>query len=146
MNPLVFSNSDPPSDKNKAHQPVVTTASELRELESLPVASCVSRDYTLTVRSLRATAGRRAAQCEEQRKVEAGKKVLKVNSSFFLGGGKGINSLMNNVDFSAQLIISELGLKSSSLNVARKNIRSLFPQKMFFFKISDLFFFLGHTV
>ena len=79
MNPLVFSNSDPPSDKDKAHQPAATNASELRELESLPVASCVSRDYTLTVRSLRATAGRRAAQCEEQRKVEAGKKVLKVN-------------------------------------------------------------------
>ena len=91
VNPLVFSNSDPPSDKDKAHQPAVTNASELRELESLPVASCVSRDYTLTVRSLRATAGRRAAQCEEQRKVEAGKKVLKVNFLLVLcvcvGGG-----------------------------------------------------------
>ena len=96
MNPLVFSNSDPPSDKDKAHQPAATNASELRELESLPVASCVSRDYTLTVRSLRATAGRRAAQCEEQRKVEAGKKVLKVNFLLVLcvcvGVGVGVGS------------------------------------------------------
>jgi hypothetical protein len=45
---------------------------------SLPVASCVSRDYTLTVRSLRVTAGRRAALCEERRRIEAGKKILKV--------------------------------------------------------------------
>ena len=37
----------------------------------------MSRDYTMTVRSLRNTAGRRAALCEEQRRVEAGKKVLK---------------------------------------------------------------------
>jgi hypothetical protein len=44
----------------------------------LPVASCVSRDYTLTVRSLRVTAGRRAALCEERRRIEAGKKILKV--------------------------------------------------------------------
>jgi len=44
---------------------------------SISVGSCVSRDYTLTVRSLRNTAGRRAAQCEERRRVEAGKKVLK---------------------------------------------------------------------
>jgi hypothetical protein len=46
----------------------------------LPVASCVSRDYTLTVRSLRVTAGRRAALCEERRRIEAGKKILKVHS------------------------------------------------------------------
>jgi hypothetical protein len=38
----------------------------------------VSRDYTLTVRSLRVTAGRRAALCEERRRIEAGKKILKV--------------------------------------------------------------------
>jgi len=47
------------------------------EMSSISVGSCVSRDYTLTVRSLRNTAGRRAAQCEERRRVEAGKKVLK---------------------------------------------------------------------
>jgi len=47
------------------------------EMNSISVGSCVSRDYTLTVRSLRNTAGRRAAQCEERRRVEAGKKVLK---------------------------------------------------------------------
>lgn len=46
-------------------------------LDSYSTASCVSRDYTLTVRSLRATAGRRAAQCEERRQIEAGKKLLK---------------------------------------------------------------------
>lgn len=50
--------------------------------EGLPVASCVSRDYTLTVRSLRATAGRRAAQCEERRRIEAGKQMLKVRLEF----------------------------------------------------------------
>lgn len=54
-----------------------TIAKQAWALESLPVASCVSRDYTLTVRSLRATAGRRAAQCEQQRRIEAGKKILK---------------------------------------------------------------------
>jgi len=47
------------------------------DLDSYSTASCVSRDYTLTVRSLRATAGRRAAQCEERRQIEAGKKLLK---------------------------------------------------------------------
>lgn len=47
------------------------------DLKSFSVGSCVSRDYTLTVRSLRATAGRRAAQCEERRQIEAGKKMLK---------------------------------------------------------------------
>ena len=47
------------------------------EQGSITVGSCVSRDYTMTVRSLRNTAGRRAALCEEQRRVEAGKKVLK---------------------------------------------------------------------
>lgn len=46
-------------------------------LNSYTTSSCVSRDYTLTVRSLRATAGRRAAQCEEKRQIEAGKKILK---------------------------------------------------------------------
>ena len=40
------------------------------------MGSCVSRDYTLHTRSLRNTAGRRAAQCEEARRVEAGKKML----------------------------------------------------------------------
>ena len=54
------------------------TQSILAMATSLPVASCVARDYTLTVRSLRATAGRRAAQCEERRRIEAGKKILKV--------------------------------------------------------------------
>jgi len=44
---------------------------------SITVGSCVSRDYTMTMRSLRNTAGRRAALCEEQRRVEAGKQVLK---------------------------------------------------------------------
>ena len=48
---------------------------EGREAGSITVGSCVSRDYTMTVRSLRNTAGRRAAQCEEQRRVEAGKQV-----------------------------------------------------------------------
>ena len=61
---------------------------------SITVGSCVSRDYTMTMRrwepyfthpwktehktcifSLRNTAGRRAALCEEQRRVEAGKQV-----------------------------------------------------------------------
>lgn len=51
--------------------------SSVEEPSSISVGSCVSRDYTLTVRSLRNTAGRRAAQCEERRRVEAGKKVLK---------------------------------------------------------------------
>lgn len=40
------------------------------------MGSCVSKDYTLHTRSLRNTAGRRAAQCEEMRRVEAGKKML----------------------------------------------------------------------
>jgi len=56
------------SDKNAS----VATA-----LNSYSVGSCVTRDYTLSVRSLRATAGRRAAQCEERRQIEAGKKMLK---------------------------------------------------------------------
>ena len=46
-------------------------------LNSYSVGACVTRDYTLSVRSLRATAGRRAAQCEERRQIEAGKKMLK---------------------------------------------------------------------
>lgn len=54
-----------------------TTAANTVTSTSLPVASCVSRDYTLTVRSLRVTAGRRAALCEERRRIEAGKKILK---------------------------------------------------------------------
>ena len=45
-------------------------------MDSISVGSCVSRDYTLHTRSLRNTAGRRAAQCEEARRVEAGKKML----------------------------------------------------------------------
>ena len=44
--------------------------------DSISVGSCVSKDYTLHTRSLRNTAGRRAAQCEEMRRVEAGKKML----------------------------------------------------------------------
>jgi hypothetical protein len=47
------------------------------ERGSITVGSCVARDYTMTMRSLRNTAGRRAALCEEQRRVEAGKQVLK---------------------------------------------------------------------
>ncbi len=58
--------------------PTVIAPSVVVPSTSLPVASCVSRDYTLTVRSLRATAGRRAALCEERRRIEAGKKILKV--------------------------------------------------------------------
>jgi len=46
------------------------------EMNSISVGSCVTRDYTLHTRSLRNTAGRRAAQCEERRRVEAGKKML----------------------------------------------------------------------
>jgi len=45
-------------------------------MKSISVGSCVTRDYTLHTRSLRNTAGRRAAQCEERRRVEAGKKML----------------------------------------------------------------------
>jgi histone-lysine N-methyltransferase SUV420H len=52
---------------------------------SISVGSCVTRDYTLTVRSLRNTAGRRAAQCEERRRVEEGKKVLQDMQG---GGGR----------------------------------------------------------
>ena len=44
---------------------------------SISVGGCVARDFSMTVRSLRNTAGRRAAQCEERRRVEAGKAVLK---------------------------------------------------------------------
>jgi len=46
------------------------------QMNSISVGSCVTRDYTLHTRSLRNTAGRRAAQCEERRRVEAGKKML----------------------------------------------------------------------
>ena len=60
------------------------------DLNSCSVASCVTRDYTLTVRSLRATAGRRAAQCEERRQIEAGKKMLKdIESYATTDGGNG---------------------------------------------------------
>jgi len=77
-NQPVFSESGPPPGRLKCGAaPPAPSREEPAELESLPVASCVSRDYTLTVRSLRATAGRRAAQCEERRRIEAGKKVLK---------------------------------------------------------------------
>ena len=58
--------------------PPPTSAAALTSTTSLPVASCVSRDYSLTVGSLRVTAGRRAALCEERRCIEAGKKILKV--------------------------------------------------------------------
>ncbi len=58
--------------------PPPPTAAATTAATSLPVASCVSRDYTQTVRSLRVTAGRRAALCEERRRIEAGKKILKV--------------------------------------------------------------------
>merc|ERR1719347_2126735 len=54
-----------------------TEGGEIGAGSSISVGGCVSRDYTLTHRSLRNTAGRRAAQCEERRRVEAGKKVLK---------------------------------------------------------------------
>ena len=46
------------------------------QLNSISVGNCVSKDYTLHTRSLRNTAGRRAAQCEEMRRVEAGKKMM----------------------------------------------------------------------
>ena len=45
-------------------------------MNSISVGNCVSKDYTLHTRSLRNTAGRRAAQCEEMRRVEAGKKMM----------------------------------------------------------------------
>ena len=48
----------------------------LAQLNSISVGNCVSKDYTLHTRSLRNTAGRRAAQCEEMRRVEAGKKMM----------------------------------------------------------------------
>ena len=43
---------------------------------SISVGSCVTKDYTLHTRSLRNTAGRRAAQCEEMRRVAEGKKMV----------------------------------------------------------------------
>ena len=49
---------------------------DCEDMNSISVGSCVTRDYTLHTRSLRNTAGRRAAQCEERRRVEAGKKVM----------------------------------------------------------------------
>jgi len=97
---LKRSGSDPPIPPHKEGGPLPTPTLSSRisrgstlptvsdpvtALESLPVASCVSRDYTLTVRSLRATAGRRAAQCEEARRIEAGKKILK---DIECGGGR----------------------------------------------------------
>ena len=48
----------------------------MTQLNSISVGNCVSKDYTLHTRSLRNTAGRRAAQCEEMRRVEAGKKMM----------------------------------------------------------------------
>ena len=52
-------------------------AGEPGEMNSISVGSCVvPGDFTLHTRSLRNTAGRRAAQCEERRRVEAGKKML----------------------------------------------------------------------
>ena len=52
-------------------------AGEPGEMNSISVGSCsLPGDFTLHTRSLRNTAGRRAAQCEERRRVEAGKKML----------------------------------------------------------------------
>ncbi len=78
------------SENRRQEQNTQQQSSNPADLNSCSVASCVTRDYTLTVRSLRATAGRRAAQCEERRQIEAGKKMLKdIESYAATAGGNG---------------------------------------------------------
>ena len=60
---------------------------------SISVGSCVTKDYTLHTRSLRNTAGRRAAQCEEMRRVAEGKKMvadMTETAAAGPGGGAGV--------------------------------------------------------
>lgn len=85
--PVAVNDSEDRRQEQKSQQ---QSSGNPADLNSCSVASCVTRDYTLTVRSLRATAGRRAAQCEERRQIEAGKKMLKdIESYAATAGGNG---------------------------------------------------------